>query len=220
MAKKRRGRVETKVTRRKPEPADSVARANVERAIETVETIYAQARQIGEWVATQEGGYGKNMARQAMEEFGLGNEDDVRKFCLLVDEKRGFRRSDLDDLIGLARAKNRILGLTSLKRLLAVRKRTDRIRLARKMVGEGWSQSQVEAEVRVHNGGTGPQSAGGRPPKLPRTQAQMLDEFSRIATRWRRYQSAVSATELWNELDADKRRAVEGVTETMLRGDF
>ena len=151
----------------------------------------------------------------------FGSIADVRRAIQIADPQKGFRDSDLTALIKLSKQRHsrHILRITSLMRLLLVADRTVRMRLARRMVREDWTQPEVAAVVREHanDPAHGPRRGGGRPPRSPTSPKQIVDEFERLATKWRRFRERLDDEEddrkkFWAEVDPSLKRKIEAVT--------
>ena len=192
----------------------------VEDANRSIREAFALGRAIRQWVDEQPSGYGKGVAADARKKFELGNVDDVRKLSLLADPKRGFGREDIASLCTLAKEKRHVLKLTKLKRLLAVRHRRSRLSLAREMITNDWSQAQTEAQIRIKNGGTGCQAAGGRRPRTPQSSQQLLDDLEKIANRWRRYVAVAESSKHWNKLTRPDQRRIKAVSRELATQGF
>ena len=196
------------------EPSKAAVR-RAETAAGEVRKRLRLARRIRAWTAKQPGGYGSDLAESVRKRFGLSNTDDARKLPLLVDENRGFRETDIEQLLDLAVSRGYAVGVTKLKRLLAVPAAEDRLTLARRMVENGWSQAETEAEIREANGGAGRQQAGGRPPRVPDSATQLVDEFAKLATRWKRLHTTAKDAPAWLELSRRQQKAIRDVSAAM-----
>ena len=194
--------------RENPTPAQVAA---AKTAAEQFMKAYRRGAKIRAWT-DEHRGYGKDVAARAARKFKLSNVDDARKLPLLADPERGFTEEETETLTKKAIEVGFQIRVTPMKRLLAVRDHDARLRLAERMIEEGWSQARTEAEVREHNGGPGYQAEAGKPPRVPASGPQLLDEFARLAIRWGRLQEASRGSEAWKAISIGDRRVIMAVT--------
>ena len=213
-------RSKRKAKPREPDKRPPASEAAVEEGIEALTEAFEMSKTLRNSIDSNEDSYNKRLFEKAADVNDLGSADKARKLYRLGDEEAGFSEQAVEEIFELARESRHVLKVTALLRLLAIPKTESRLAAARQMVRGRWTQSQVEAEVRSRPGGRGPQTAGGRKPRLPRTKKEMVEEFSQLANRWRRYHTEVTGTKFWTDLDEESRRAVEAVSKTMTDKKF
>lgn len=168
----------------------------------------------------------RGVVAQLADEFGFGNEDDVRKILQFVSGRgrygRGFRRSDLTRLRDLALTSCHLLRVTSLRRLMSIADGRKRMELAEEMVRERWKQPDVEAAVRAVN--RGPKRDGGRKPRTPRSAREAVLDFQKLAISWRRLHEILTAADdgeqghvaqVWREIPKGQRKKIERLAEEL-----
>lgn len=187
--------------------------AEVEKSAKEILALLRKGARVAKWLE-KNGGHDTNAAERAATRFKLRDEDDARKLARLATPETGFTEIQIEELTELAIEHGFLLRPTPLKRLLAVRDRKKRMAMARRMIRKGWSQSRTEAEVREHNSGPGHQTAAGRPPRVPETPAQLLDEFVRLSVRWVRLAEAAKKKYVWTKIRRGS-TAIDDVTERL-----
>ena len=192
-------------------------------AAKIVRAFYRRARAASETVGEAARDQRAALLEVARKTHGFRSVAEVRRAIQLADPERGFTEADISDTIRLAKAKEHrhLLRVTSLIRLLLVDTQETRMELAQRMIREDWTQPQVEAAVREHANDPkrGPRRGGGRPPRSPTSPKQIIDEFERLATKWRRFREHLDGvdelTELWGKVDESQRRKIDAVTVTL-----
>ena len=192
-------------------------------AAKSVRAFYGRAQAAAEIIGDAAGDRKATLLEVARKKHGFRSAAEVRRAIQVADPKRGFSKADIGELIKLAKVKEHrhLLRVTSLVRLLLVDTQEIRMELARRMICEDWTQPQVEAAVREHanNPNRGPRRGGGRPPRSPTSPKQIVDEFERLATKWRRFREHLDSsdmlTSLWGEVDESQRRKIDAVTVTL-----
>jgi hypothetical protein len=109
----------------------------------------------------------------------------LRKARSLADV---YTREDLDAACELADQKGFPLGVSHVIRLLTVEK-SARTRLQKKMIEQGWSKRQLDAEIRKRFGNRNP-TAGRRPP-TPETAEDAYYAITRLCEQWERLMAAL-----------------------------
>ena len=192
-------------------------------AVKNIRAFYGRAQAAAKDVGDAAGDQKKARLEATRRRHRFRSVADVRRAIQLADPERGFTEADISDMIRLAKAKEHRhqLRVTSLVRLLLVDAKETRMELARRMIREDWTQPQVEAAVREHANDPkrGPRRGGGRPPRSPTSPKQIVDEFERLATKWRRFREHLDGvdklTELWGKVDESQRRKIDAVTVTL-----
>lgn len=185
-----------------------------------LQTYCNRAREAAEYVGEVHRSQRLVRLESASKLYKFRSVDEVRRAIQLVDDEKGFRSTDITALIELSKQEQyrHILRVTPLARLLQIDDRSIRMRLARRMIRQDWTQPQVEAFVResANDPVRGPRRGGGRPPRSPTSPKQILDEFERLATKWRRFREHLDSTKkmtnLWGKIDESQRRKIDAVS--------
>lgn len=168
--------------RKKPAPTRSSP--EVEAAIKKIKRLHDIGHRSLKKMPENRG-YGSSIAKAEADEHGM-NEDTLRKARQFAEL---YSDDDLDELAGLCRRHECVLGTSFIILLVRVPDRKQRLRLQRKVTSEHWTASRLEQAITSRYG---PRRAGGRRPAIPRDAAELLGQVESMCDAWVRWHLALT----------------------------